>query len=159
MTVGNVFQLIINDGVQDKLFQARTLLEKTIKKAMERRLNDCIKMQDKDFIMHPNKYQSGEYQAFRDDPSGYCKIKYPKRILPSAFDIKKTHGVYINSCYKPYVPFAYTYVKATERRGKPLFDGEVVLKVEFPFTVTKIIVDKLIKGSKENISALHNLYV
>ena len=28
-----------------------------------------------------------------------------------------------------------------------LFDGEVVLKVEFPFTVTKEIADKLIKES------------
>jgi len=45
------------------------------------------------------------------------------------------------------------------RPDSNLFEEDMSLKVEFPFTVTKIIVDKLIKGSKENISALHNLYV
>ena len=43
--------------------------------------------------------------------------------------------------------------------GSNLFEEDMSLKVEFPFTVTKNIVDKLIKGSKENISALHSLYV
>jgi len=45
------------------------------------------------------------------------------------------------------------------RPDSNLFEEDMSLKVEFPFTVTKNIVDKLIKGSKENISALHNLYV
>jgi ATP-dependent Lon protease len=36
--------------------------------------------------------------------------------------------------------------------GSNLFEGEMSLKVEFPFTVTKIIVDKLIKKDEDNIS-------
>lgn len=40
-----------------------------------------------------------------------------------------------------------------------LFEEDMALKVEFPFKVTKNIVDKLIKTNKENISALHSLYV
>jgi ATP-dependent Lon protease len=45
------------------------------------------------------------------------------------------------------------------RPGSNLFEEDMALKVEFPFKVTKDIVDKLIKNNKENISALHNLYV
>ena len=45
------------------------------------------------------------------------------------------------------------------RPGSNLFEEDMSLKVEFPFTVNKNIVDKLIKGTKENTSALHSLYV
>ena len=40
-----------------------------------------------------------------------------------------------------------------------LFEEDMSLKVEFPFTVTKAIVDKLIKKDTRNISALCSLYV
>ena len=43
--------------------------------------------------------------------------------------------------------------------GSNLFEEDMSLKVEFPFVVTKQIVDKLIKTDKESCSALHNLYV
>jgi len=33
------------------------------------------------------------------------------------------------------------------------------LKVEFPFKITKDIVDKLIKKEQENMSALYSMYV
>jgi ATP-dependent Lon protease len=39
-----------------------------------------------------------------------------------------------------------------------LFEQDMSLKVEFPFTVTKDIVDKLIKKETENISALWSMY-
>ena len=39
-----------------------------------------------------------------------------------------------------------------------LFEGEMSLKVEFPFKVTKDIVDKLIKKEAENNSALWSMY-
>jgi ATP-dependent Lon protease len=39
-----------------------------------------------------------------------------------------------------------------------LFEQDMSLKVEFPFTVTKDIVDKLIKKETENISALYSMY-
>ena len=45
------------------------------------------------------------------------------------------------------------------RPDSNLFEEDMSLKVEFPFTVTKNIVDKLIKGTKENMSTLHSLYV
>ena len=40
-----------------------------------------------------------------------------------------------------------------------LFEEDMSLKVEFPFTVTKDIVDKLIKNNKDSMSsALYSLY-
>ena len=43
--------------------------------------------------------------------------------------------------------------------GSNLFEGEMSLNVEFPFKVTKEIVDKLIKKEQENMSALWSMYV
>lgn len=44
------------------------------------------------------------------------------------------------------------------RPGSNLFEQDMSLKVQFPFTVTKDIVDKLIKRETENISALYSIY-
>jgi len=43
--------------------------------------------------------------------------------------------------------------------GSNLFEEDMSLKVEFPFTVTRQIVDKLIKQDKDCLSASLNLYV
>jgi ATP-dependent Lon protease len=43
--------------------------------------------------------------------------------------------------------------------GSNLFEEDMALKVEFPFKVTRDIVDKLIKIDKGNISALYSMYV
>jgi hypothetical protein len=43
--------------------------------------------------------------------------------------------------------------------GSNLFEGDVVLTVEFPYTVKKDIVDKLIKKEADNLSALWSMYV
>jgi len=43
--------------------------------------------------------------------------------------------------------------------GSNLFEGEMSLKVEFPFKITKDIVDKLIKKEEQNMSALYSMYV
>jgi ATP-dependent Lon protease len=43
--------------------------------------------------------------------------------------------------------------------GTNLFEGEMALNVEFPFKVTKDIVDKLIKKDQENTSALWSMYL
>jgi hypothetical protein len=42
--------------------------------------------------------------------------------------------------------------------GSNLFEGEMSLKVEFPFNITKDIVDKLIKKETENQTALWAMY-
>jgi ATP-dependent Lon protease len=43
--------------------------------------------------------------------------------------------------------------------GTNLFEEDMSIKVEFPLTITKDIVDKLIKVNKENVSALYNMYI
>jgi ATP-dependent Lon protease len=43
--------------------------------------------------------------------------------------------------------------------GSNLFEGEMALTVEFPFTVTKDIVDKLIKKEKETNMSLAAMYI
>jgi len=45
------------------------------------------------------------------------------------------------------------------RPGSNLFEQDMSLKVEFPFTVTKDLVDKLIKKEKDSYSALSSMYV
>ena len=45
------------------------------------------------------------------------------------------------------------------RPGTNLFEGEMSLIVEFPFNVTREIVDKLIKRDTENTSALWSMYL
>ena len=45
------------------------------------------------------------------------------------------------------------------RPGSNLFEEDMSLKVEFPFKVTKDIVDKLIKTDKEKVSALYSMYI
>jgi len=42
--------------------------------------------------------------------------------------------------------------------GSNLFEQDMSLKVEFPFTITKDVVDKLIKRENDNISALYSIY-
>ena len=42
--------------------------------------------------------------------------------------------------------------------GSNLFEQDMSLKVVFPFTVTKDVVDKLIKRENDNISALYSIY-
>jgi len=43
--------------------------------------------------------------------------------------------------------------------GSNLFESDMSLKVQFPYTVTKDIVDKLIKKEQDNVSALWSMYV
>ena len=43
--------------------------------------------------------------------------------------------------------------------GTNLFEEDMSLKVEFPFKVTKDIVDKLIKTENNNISVMYSMYL
>ena len=43
--------------------------------------------------------------------------------------------------------------------GTNLFEGDMSLKVEFPFTVTKVIVDKLIKKESDGLETWRSLYL
>ena len=43
--------------------------------------------------------------------------------------------------------------------GTNLFEQDMSLKVEFPFTVSRDVVDKLIKNNKDKIQSLYNMYI
>ena len=43
--------------------------------------------------------------------------------------------------------------------GTNLFEEDMSLKVQFPFTVTKDVVDKLIKRNTDNLTLMHSLYL
>ena len=46
------------------------------------------------------------------------------------------------------------------RPGSNLFEEDMSIKVEFPFTVTKTIVEKLIKSTGNGLdSSLYHLYI
>ena len=45
------------------------------------------------------------------------------------------------------------------KEGSTLFNKEETLKVEFPFTVTRNVVDKLIKKSKDGSDVLASMYI
>ena len=45
------------------------------------------------------------------------------------------------------------------KEGSTLFNKEETLKVEFPFTVSRDVVDKLIKKSNEGSDVLASLYI
>jgi len=45
------------------------------------------------------------------------------------------------------------------RPDSNLFEGEMALKVEFPFTVSKSVVDKLIKRERNDDMAIRGMYV
>jgi ATP-dependent Lon protease len=45
------------------------------------------------------------------------------------------------------------------KAGSNLFEGEISLKVEFPFKVTKDVVDKLIKKESDGLETWRSLYV
>jgi ATP-dependent Lon protease len=45
------------------------------------------------------------------------------------------------------------------RPNTNLFEEDMTLNVEFPFTVTREVVDKLIKNNKENNGVLHSMYI
>jgi hypothetical protein len=45
------------------------------------------------------------------------------------------------------------------KHGKNIFEEDMSLKVEFPFNVTKSVVDQLIKKEKDENSVFYSMYV
>jgi hypothetical protein len=43
--------------------------------------------------------------------------------------------------------------------GSNLFEEDMSMKVEFPFTITKDVVDKLIKKERDDNMAIRGMYV
>lgn len=95
MSTGGIFQLIANDGAQDKLLMATELLNK--------RLREIKRLRCK----HP---------AIRDP-------------TPTLIDIERTHILFINSHFKPFVAVGYEYNKIGVDQGVTRFGSEVTFSI------------------------------
>lgn len=97
MSIGGVFQLITNDGIQDKLIMATDKLRERIKEIGCKKLKELRQL-------YPGKT---DQQLLQMD-TGW---------MPSLTAIEKTHIVFINSSFKPFVAMAFEYSKTMPTGG------------------------------------------
>jgi hypothetical protein len=99
MSIGGVFQLITNDGLQDKLIMDTDRLRKRMKNIQKGKLRALA-------MEYPNKSQC-EILAMKTDWS------------PTLAMIEQTHHVFVNASFKPFVAMAREYSKTPPRQGTP----------------------------------------
>lgn len=97
MSVGGVFQIISNDGLQDNLIMNNKLLLKRLEE-----IKEAKKMQKQKLF--PNKTQQQLNEIDED-------------WQPTLQDIERTHILFINSSFKPFVSMAHEYSKVVSRGG------------------------------------------
>lgn len=109
MSIGGVFQLISNDGIQDKLIMATHALNQRIKNFSKQRLlklrEENPNISDKDLLLEDEAW------------------------MPRLASIEKTHIMFTNATYKPFVAMAHEYSKTTVKKGK------AALGTSFSFTL------------------------
>ena len=99
MSIGGIFNIITNVGIQDKLIMATDLLFDRLKQ-----IGDAKKA--KWLEMYPNKTIADLENRDED-------------WQPTLTAIEKTHILFINSSYKPFVSMAHEYSKTIPRGGSP----------------------------------------
>lgn len=100
MSSGGIFKLITNQGLQDKLLMANDFLQKRLK---------IIEKNNK-----ANKINFNE-----------SSINIEDSWIPDMNDISKTHVLFINGTYKPFVTSGFEYNKC-QARGIINFDTDVI---------------------------------
>jgi hypothetical protein len=86
MSTGGIFKLITNDGVQDKLLTATAVLKRRVE--LIKRANCVIAQQNPNPNLNP-------YESW----------------TPSLNQIEKTHNIFVNGSFKPFVAMGYEYSK------------------------------------------------
>lgn len=99
MSVGGIFQIITNDGIQDKLIMNTDLLMNRLKEIKCKKIQDLQKQ-------YPNKTLE-ELEDMEED------------WQPTMNEIQRTHILYCNSTFKPFVSMAHEYSKTVPRGGIP----------------------------------------
>jgi hypothetical protein len=89
MTTGNVFTLIMNDGIQDGILSHTQRLRE--------RIADLLP-------------QLGGKDAVLSDP---------KKANSVLLELNKSHRIFVNFTYKPFLTTAFEYFKCTDKRGAP----------------------------------------
>jgi hypothetical protein len=108
-STGGTFQLLTNKGIQDRLIMATDRLIKNIKKISYHKLQDLR-------TANPGKTEH-EIMAMEED------------WMPSMGEIDRSHIVFINSYFKPFVAMSKEYTKVHPRQG------EAKLGSTFSFTL------------------------
>ncbi len=136
MSVGGVFTLINNNGIQDKLIMATDELMLRIQKIGKERM---VKLKK-----NPKYKDMTDAQIIKKDNSW----------MPTIAQIEKKHIVFVNATYKPFVTIAHEYSK-TMPRG-----GQAKLGQSFNFTMPiygDFVNDAVIYIKLENFSAKSGL--
>lgn len=97
MSVGGVFQLISNDGIQDRLIMDNARLNERIKDISRKKL---VKLREQ----HPGK-------------SDRELLLMKQSWAPTLAEIEKTHILFTNAKFKPFVSMAHEYSKTPTRQG------------------------------------------
>lgn len=134
MSVGGVFQLISNTGIQDKLLMATDSLMTNIKRISCQKLADLKKK-------NPNMTNK---ELLSQDESW----------MPTLAAIERSHILYTNNSFKPFVALAHEYSKTPPRGGIPALGN----KFSFTFPIIGDFVNDAVMhvrlGSLSAVSAL-----
>lgn len=101
MSVGGVFTLITNDGIQDKLIMATDLLSERLKLLKEAQIAELKK-----------KYPGKTEAQLADMDFNW---------QPTLNMVEKSHVVFVNSTFKPYASIAHEYSKTLPSTTNPAF--------------------------------------
>jgi hypothetical protein len=113
MSTGGVFQLIVNDGNQDKMLMATALLNKRLK----------------------------EIKRIR------CKNPAINDTTPALVDIERTHILFMNAHFKPFVAIGYEYQRTPISEGAARFGDTVTFSIpQFGDFFSDMVVHVVMEG-------------
>lgn len=125
MATGGIFQLLVNDGNQDKLLMATELLNTRLK----------------------------EVERLR------CKNPAIKDTTPTLVDIERTHVLFLNSHYKPFVAIGYEYNKIGVQEGLVKFGSQVTFSIaQFGDFFNDMVVNVRLSGLQAGPVSLQSRY-
>jgi len=106
MSTGGTFKLITNTGIQDRILMATETLSSRLK---ELSANKILELQKK----YPNK-------------SNNELMQMDAMWIPTLNEIEKTHVMFVNSKFKPFVALGLEYAKTKAQGGDIKFGNNVV---------------------------------
>lgn len=133
MSIGGVYTLITNTGIQDKLIMATDDLMARMKKI------SCSKM----------TYLKEKYPGKSDQEI----LNMDSNWMPSLAAIEKSHIMFVNSTFKPFVAIAHEYSRTAPRGG-----GGTKLGSTFNFTMPvygEFVNDAVVYVKLEGLAAIN----
>ena len=134
MSVGGVFQLISNNGIQDKLITATDRLLINVKRISCQKLATLRK----------------QYPGMTDAQL----LQKDEAWMPTLAAIEKTHILFVNATFKPFVAMAHEYSKTVPRGGIPTLGG--TFRFTFPI-IGEFVNDAVMHIQLSGLSAVNSL--